>query len=67
MATSTCTKLECYEGRCKVRGTARYLGYIYNNAEAGLANSRFVSGKFVWDYDGHKLVKDVRQALLKHS
>lgn len=20
--------------------------------------SRFVSGKFVWDYDGHKLVKD---------
>ncbi|CAK9096452.1 unnamed protein product [Durusdinium trenchii] len=42
----------------EVRGTARYLGYIYNNAEAGLVNSRFVSGKFVWDYDGHKLVKD---------
>eukprot|EP00913_Durusdinium_trenchii_P022656 g21279.t1 len=35
----------------EVRGTARYLGYIYNNAEAGLVNSRFVSGKFVWDYD----------------
>lgn len=42
----------------EVRGTARYLGYIYNNAEAGLVNSRYVSGKFVWDFDGHKLVKD---------
>lgn len=42
----------------EVRGTARYLGYIYNNAEAGLMNSRFVSGKFVWDYSGYKLVKD---------
>ncbi|CAJ1399163.1 unnamed protein product [Effrenium voratum] len=42
----------------EVRGTARYLGYIYNNAQAGLVNSRFVSGKFVWDYAGHKLVKD---------
>jgi len=42
----------------EVRGTARYLGYIYNKAEAGLMNSRYVSGKFVWDYDGHKLVKD---------
>mmetsp|Transcript_40307 Transcript_40307/g.93422 ORF Transcript_40307/g.93422 Transcript_40307/m.93422 type:complete len:742 (+) Transcript_40307:56-2281(+) len=42
----------------EVRGTARYLGYIYNNAEAGLMNSRYVSGKFVWDYSGYKLVKD---------
>ena len=29
------------DGSCRqVRGTARYLGYIYNNAEAGLVNSR---------------------------
>eukprot|EP00931_Biecheleriopsis_adriatica_P066502 TRINITY_DN40845_c0_g1_i1.p1 TRINITY_DN40845_c0_g1~~TRINITY_DN40845_c0_g1_i1.p1 ORF type:complete len:780 (+),score=145.96 TRINITY_DN40845_c0_g1_i1:53-2392(+) len=42
----------------EVRNTATYLGYIYNNAEDGINNSRFVSGKFVWDHAGFKLVKD---------
>jgi len=42
----------------EVRGTATYLGYIYNSPKDGLNNSRFLSGKFVWDYAGFKLVKD---------
>lgn len=42
----------------EARGTATYLGYVYNCPEAGLADNRFVSGKFVWDYEGYRLVKD---------
>eukprot|EP00929_Paragymnodinium_shiwhaense_P095013 TRINITY_DN55959_c0_g3_i1.p1 TRINITY_DN55959_c0_g3~~TRINITY_DN55959_c0_g3_i1.p1 ORF type:complete len:845 (+),score=184.47 TRINITY_DN55959_c0_g3_i1:67-2535(+) len=42
----------------EVRGTATYLGYIYNCPQAGLSNSRFVSGKFVWNHLGQVLVKD---------
>jgi len=41
----------------EVRGTAHYLGYIYNCPADGLNNSRFVSGKFVWEFAGLRLVK----------
>jgi len=43
----------------EVRGTANYLGYVYNvNPEDGLRDHRFISGKFVWDFEGCRLVKD---------
>lgn len=42
----------------ELRGTAKYLGYIYNDPEVGFSDNRFVSGKFIWDHQGYKLVKD---------
>mmetsp|Transcript_111556 Transcript_111556/g.356081 ORF Transcript_111556/g.356081 Transcript_111556/m.356081 type:complete len:731 (-) Transcript_111556:192-2384(-) len=42
----------------ELRGHAKYLGYIYNDPEAGVSDSHFVSGKFVWDHAGYRLVKD---------
>eukprot|EP00933_Yihiella_yeosuensis_P052267 TRINITY_DN50291_c0_g1_i1.p1 TRINITY_DN50291_c0_g1~~TRINITY_DN50291_c0_g1_i1.p1 ORF type:complete len:415 (+),score=71.39 TRINITY_DN50291_c0_g1_i1:119-1363(+) len=43
----------------EVRGTAVYLGYVYNRKpKEGILDNRFVSGKFTWQHAGRRLLKD---------
>ena len=43
----------------ELRGTARYLGYVYNRSpKEALQDHRYISGKFTWEHAGRKLVKE---------